>query len=449
VPASALGEQQLPETQKTLTLREIFAETIRSESRSHEPGEIVPIALRERAFQRFEDLPIPGGRAGRGWKHDYATIGRTLAARGKGLTGERALDQKRLEAAVEITMCDALVRAEPSGRIGELVAAGLYVSSLRELSNSARELFVESFGRAVRWEDDKFAALAVALADGGVMIRVPAGMRIPEPLLIAHGASLNLDFPYVLVILEDGAEATIVEEVSGAPAFGCGIVEVALGERARLDYVVAQRRGPHSMLFMSRGAVCARDATCRWSVAEMGGGLSRSVVTTRLEGAGASAELDGFFFTDGDQHVDLTTSVDHAAGSTTSRTTVKSAATDTGQGRYLGNIRIAPHATGSDATLRDDVLLLSKGAHIDSIPALEIASNDVKAFHGATIGSIDQDELFYAESRGIARPDAERMIALGFFNPVIARFPNAAVRELLTSALAAKLGAAEHVESAL
>ncbi len=159
-----------------------------------------------------------------------------------------------------------------------------------------------------------------------------------------------------------------------------------------------------------------------------------------MEAPGAEAGVTALFFPNGSQHVDVVSTVDHRVGETRSQTMVKSAATGAGQARYLGNIRIAAHAQGSDASLRDDALLLSRKAHIDSIPALEIAANDVKAYHGATVGAIDQTQIFYMESRGIARAEAERMIALGFFEPAIARFPSENLRTELRAALAEKLG---------
>jgi len=124
------------------------------------------------------------------------------------------------------------------------------------------------------------------------------------------------------------------------------------------------------------------------------------------------AQLNGFFFPSGDQHVDLVSTIRHNVGESQSETLIKSAAAGRGQGRYVGNIRIAKHAQGTAASLRDDALLLSPKAHIDSVPALEIGANDVKAFHGATIGALDQDVIFYMESRGIARDTAEKMVAL-------------------------------------
>jgi len=126
-----------------------------------------------------------------------------------------------------------------------------------------------------------------------------------------------------------------------------------------------------------------------------------------------------------------------AAGN--SDTAVRSAANDRGQGRYVGDIVIRPRAHGSDASLRDDALLLSAHAHIDTVPALEIAANDVKAFHGATVGSLDEDALFYVLSRGIPKNEALRMITLGFFEPVITRFPGEALRDEIRTALDAKI----------
>jgi len=154
---------------------------------------------------------------------------------------------------------------------------------------------------------------------------------------------------------------------------------------------------------------------------------------------GVDAKIATLFFPTGSQHVDVVSNVDHRTGDATSETLVKSAAAGRGQGRYLGNIRIAAHAQHSDASLRDDALLLSKTAHIDSVPALEIAANDVKAYHGATVGALDDESIFYMTTRGIEREAAERMIALGFFEPAIDRFPTEALREELRAALQAKV----------
>ena len=176
-----------------------------------------------------------------------------------------------------------------------------------------------------------------------------------------------------------------------------------------------------------------------WASAELGGELAASDLSVSIEAPGAEANLTAIFFPRGSQHVDVVSTVEHRAGDATSETIVKTAARERGQARFLGNIRIAPHAQGSDARLRDDALLLSPTAHVDSVPALEIGANVVKAYHGATVGAIDAEQIFYMESRGLERGAAERMIALGFFEPAIERFPTIALRDEIRASLAAKL----------
>jgi Fe-S cluster assembly protein SufD len=194
-------------------------------------------------------------------------------------------------------------------------------------------------------------------------------------------------------------------------------------------------------VLFTRVARPGRDARVAWASAELGASLSVTDLGITIEEPGVDAKIATLFFPTGAQHVDIVSSVDHRIGDATSETLVKSAASGRGQGRYLGNIRIAAHAQHSDASLRDDALLLSKTAHIDSIPALEISANDVKAYHGATVGALDDDSIFYMTSRGIDREAAERMIALGFFEPAIDRFPTESLRDELRAALQAKVTA--------
>jgi Fe-S cluster assembly protein SufD len=398
-----------------------------------------PVSTEERseAFKHFEQTDVPGSKPGRDWKFDYARVKAIdVPFRGShpSTTGpiERALPPDAFAAQAHLSYPFAQIRpVEPNASERGL---RLHYS----LMGRGREMFRASLGRAVNWKDDPFTSLSVAFAHNGIIVHVPAGLRLEKPVLIQHDAmSTGVDFPYILVVLEEGSEVTVVEDATGS-GFTSGIVEAIVGERARLHYIAVQRTEADGITLMNRGAVCAENAECRWSIAELGGALSRSIVTTKLVERGASGELAALFFNDGDQHVDLSTLVEHVSGDTTSHTVVKSAARDRGQGRYLGNIRIGRDANGSDATLHDAALLLSRHAHIDSVPALEIASNDVKAYHGATVGSIDEDELFYAESRGIARADAQRMIALGFFEPVVHRFGIDSVRDTLRASLEAK-----------
>jgi len=383
------------------------------------PGSIDAPA-RYDALARFEELPARMSlRGGRGWKHDLSKLDFS--------------DVPAFAAeAVEISLESLSVEARHKG---------VTIDHFSHARDRHRVAFERAFGKAVDTRDDKFASLALAFANQGVFIDVPAGVTLNEPLLIGYEAREEALFPYTLVSLGDAASATVIERIAaddGAPLI-CGIVELVVGDNATLAYAVDQRASESTRLILTRRARLGKDAKLAIACAELGGMHAVSRFRAVEAAAGGRVETVAFFFSDGSQHVDIETETIHAAPNTQSETIVRSAGTGHGQGRYFGNIKILADAHGADASLRDDALLLSAGAHIDSVPALEIAANDVKAFHGATVGAISEDELFYAESRGIARADAERMIALGFFEPAISRFPTDALRAELRSALGLKL----------
>jgi len=287
----------------------------------------------------------------------------------------------------------------------------------------------------------KFGALARAFAGTGAFVYVPHDADAAEPIVITYTMAENsAAFPYTVVLAERGARATVLERFAGGrDAFVCAAVEAVTEEGSDLHCAAHQSLDAGARWFSTRTARPGRNARFAWTSAEAGAGLAVLDLTVAIAQPGIDAGITSLFFPTGNQHVDVVSTVDHAVGDSTSHTHVKSAATGAGQARYLGTIRIAPHAQGSDASLRDDALLLSKRAHIDSVPALEIGANDVKAYHGATVGALDEEQIFYLESRGIERAAAERTIALGFFEPAIDRFPTEALREELRAALASKL----------
>ncbi len=417
-------------------------------------------AVRREALARYEALPAPGARPHRGWKYDYANL---TFDELRWTSGSVAMPAMPLRAPVRSAADEpdadrpALATENAGGMVfigGTRVDAPSDVDPrivVAPLSARTRAQYAldGSLGAIVDWRADKFAALATAFENCGVYVHVPDGVQLDAPIQIVFAGAPDDEavFPHVLVTLGKGARATVLERhVGDGDPFTCGIVEVRAGERAELDYAVIQQAGEAARIFFSRNARCERDATVRWHLAELGAALARTVLGASLDAPGSRAETSALFFNTGMQHVDLTSGADHVVGPTTSDTVVRSAATDRGQGRYVGNIVIRPKAHGSDASLRDDALILGKRAHVDSIPALEIAANDVRAFHGATVGSLDEDALFYAGSRGIARGQALRMITLGFFEPVVARFPGEALRDEVRTALDHKIDAATEID---
>jgi Fe-S cluster assembly protein SufD len=311
---------------------------------------------------------------------------------------------------------------------------------LETAAHKHAELLARAFRTAIE-PQHKFAHLALAHAGLGAFIYVPADCALDEPIVVRYRAAANESiFPYTVVLAERGARVTVLERLEvGVEAFVCGVAEIVTGEGADATYASAQFAPQNARVLFTRAARPGRDARVAWANAEIGAGLSVSDVAVTIAQPGVDANIATLFFPTGTQHVDVVSNIEHRVGDATSDTLVKSAASGRGQGRFVGNIRIAANAQHSDAALRDDALLLSEGAHIDSVPALEIAANDVKAYHGATVGALDQEGIFYMTSRGIERAQAERMIALGFFEPAIDRFPTEALREELRAALEAKV----------
>lgn len=429
-------------------------------------GSAVDAEARRAAFARYEMLPVPGTKPGRGWRHDYTKLRydglrwtsdrMTVATMPFGTVApqEAAADVDRPALASEnaggiVHMGATLLEAREAPRVDPRITVAPLADAKRACEPSLSAETLAFLDEATRG-GDKFTQLAIAFQNCGAFVYVPDGVVLDAPIqLVFANAEPNADavFPHVLVVLGKGAEATIIERhVGDGQPLICGLVVAHAGEGARLQYVTVQQAGEEARILMHRTARCERDAQVSWHLAELGGTLARTVLETNLEAPGAHGEMATLFFNTGLQHVDLTTTTNHAVGPTTSETVVRTAASDRGQGRFFGNIVIAKKAHGADASLKDDALLLSRRAHIDSVPALEIAANDVKAFHGATVGSLDEETLFYASSRGIARTDAVRMVALAFFEPTIAHFPSEALRDEVRTALDAKIDDATELD---
>ena len=358
--------------------------------------------------------PRPSLPTDRYWKLDYAKLNLADAATGA--------------STIELTL-PATAKAQ-----------GVILCTLSEAQHAHPELLALGLHSSVADDETRFTAIASAAADG-FFCYIPAGVRVAESIKLGIGSAGSWSGRGVVVIAA-GADANILEENTTADtdALVCGIVEVVVAEHGALRYTAIQDCGASVRSFFTRRALVAADASVTFATAELGALVTQSYIDARLTAPGAHVEVSTIAFATQDRYLDLGNDLEHASPNTTSNTVVKAVALDRGRGRYYGNIRIKAHAHGSEATLRDDTLLLSPDAHVDSVPALEISANDVKAFHGATVGSVDAEQRFYAMSRGLSNAEAERMITLGFFEPAIARFPEEVVRESLRSQLAARVG---------
>ncbi|HEY0797900.1 MAG TPA: SufD family Fe-S cluster assembly protein [Candidatus Baltobacteraceae bacterium] len=413
-------------------------------------GGAVDAPVRRRALERYRSFgraPLISPR----WRHDYAALS----------FDELQWTSGRIDVPTSVASGTARAPGASSGdapalaveNSGGLVHAGSIYLQPPETADServvlcsladakrARRAQVEAVQQHVVAADaDRFAALATAFQNCGAYIEIPDGCRLDAPLQLVWSARPGAPaavFPHTVVRVGAGAHATVVERhVGESSAFICGIVEIDVAPGGRLDYVVVQQADDGARLLFSRGARCAPGATVGWHLAELGGALVRTALSSHLNNPHARAETNAFFFARGFAHVDLITDIAHDAPHTVARTSVRSAATDRGQGRFTGAIRVHAAAKGCDATMRDDALMLSRSAYLDAVPALEISSNDVSVSHAATVGTLDEEQLFYVQSRGISRAGAERIVALAFFEPVLSGFPGETLRDEVRTAL--------------
>ncbi len=286
-------------------------------------------------------------------------------------------------------------------------------------------------------------SVSITRDERGTHIEIPAGVNSDEPIVLDYDVADAVLVAATFVTAGEGARASVVERLTGNADREIAVAAtVTAGANADITYTVLQNVGTGVRIDAKRASHVGAGSRVGWNVALLGGASVTDEVISEHIGAGANSEIAALFFPVAREVVQLTTEVRHDVPHTTSQTVVRSIAAGRGRGRYFGNIRIAPHAHGSEASLRDDTLLIGKDAKIDAIPALEISANDVKAFHGATVGAIDEEHIFYLMSRGIERDASEKLIALGFFEPAVARFPGEELRAELRTLLEEKLAGA-------
>src|SRR4030081_1508447 len=229
------------------------------------------------------------------------------------------------------------------------------------------------------------------------------------------------------------------EESKGA-GYGSGSAEIFVGEGAEVGYIAIQKWGRHAWHFSDQRARLEKDSTLRLFNVTLGARFSKTRVEASLVGQGSSAELKGIYFASGEQFFDFHTLQDHQVGNTRSDLLFKGALQDTARTVYAGLIRIEKGAARSDAYQANRNLVLSDHAKATSIPMLEIDNNDVRCTHGATVGPVDPEHMFYLRSRGIPEPTAKRMLIQGFFGAVLERIPFEHARNLVEAELESRIG---------
>ncbi len=293
---------------------------------------------------------------------------------------------------------------------------------------------------------DRYAAIAQMLRSGGAFVRVPDGVQAEVPIRLFQelGGGGRLAAPHNVIVLGENARATVIEEqlseTAEAISFHAGATEAFLGPDSKLIFATLQDWGRNVFHYSNQRLRLDRGAELQCIQTVLGGRMVKTNAYFDLAGPGAQAFVHGFMFGDARQHFHLHTLQRHQVEHTTSDWLIKGCLKDRARSVYQGLIQVSEGAQRTDAYQANRNLLLSETARADSIPGLEILANDVRCTHGATIGHVDEEQLYYLMARGLPRSQAQRLIVEGFFAPVLDRIPLESVREQLRQVIQRKIG---------
>jgi Fe-S cluster assembly protein SufD len=322
---------------------------------------------------------------------------------------------------------------------------GVIVTTIGEAARDHTDLLHRHLGSVVT-ADDIFTMLNDS-ADyrSGSFVYVPPGVAVQEPISLRtiQPQAGTLLHQRSLIVLEEGAQAEVWEQyLSGSEdldgVFNV-ITELVIADNARLRYVCGQDLSERSWIFGAQRAEVGRDASLDWVALGFGSARGRVRMETRLGGQGAEARVTGAYASHGRQHIDFDTTQEHAAANTTSDLAFRGVLQGRSTAVWKGNIIVDPGAQKTDAFQESRNLLLSKRAHADAIPGLEIQANDVRCTHAAAVAQVDPEQLFYLRSHGLGEDVAKRLVIEGFLAALVERFEEGPVREVLGDALERRL----------
>ena len=407
--------------------------------------------LRKQAFEEFSALPIPSQETEE-WRYTdlsdftldfapYTPGGRAqnlddvpaeiLAA--AGAVGERAGLLIQHDSDVMLSHLDPA-----------LAAKGVLFTDLDAAAAEHPDLIGNALHSLVPTDRSKFLAMHGAFRTGGTFLYVPRDTVVELPLqtltwLDADGIAV---FPHTLIVVEAGAEVTFIERYASPDltrAFSNAVTEIVVGDGAHVRYAAIQDWGAGVTHLAVQRARVGRDAEVRTLSLGFGADLARTETEVELAEPGGFSEQLGVFFADGEQHFDHRSAQEHVAPNCKSDLLYKGALRDHSRAVYSGWVYVRPGAQKTDAMQTSRNIVLSEHAKADAIPNLEIEANDVKCGHAASVGPVDDEAIFYLQSRGIPHDEAERLIVSGFFQEVLDRVRITEVREGAEAAIDAEL----------
>jgi Fe-S cluster assembly protein SufD len=380
-------------------------------------------AIRERAFAQFEALPRPSHETEE-WRYtDVSDLDLDFAAHVPG-HGEGAPKLPVQGLAASLLQHNSSVVMTTSGQ--DLEAQGVIFCDLDVAAEKYGDIVDQHLHTLVPTDRTLFTALHGAFRTGGTFLYVPPDVAVEMPLqtltyLDADGAAV---FPHTLLIADRGAEVTFIDRyVSPDLARGLSdaIAEIVVGDGAHVRYASIQEWGTGVTHLGVQRSRLGRDAEFRSLAVGFGASLARAEAETVLAEPGGFSEMLGVFFADETQHFDHRSVQDHVAANCTSDLLYKGALRDESRAVYSGWVHVRPGAQKTSAMQTSRNMVLSESAKADAIPNLEIEAKDVRCGHAASVGPVEEETLFYLQSRGISREEAERLVVTGFFQEVLDR----------------------------
>lgn len=408
--------------------------------------------MRERALARFAGRGFPTTKEEE-WRHTNIA---PLRKQSFGAAPEKVaapdLEELRLGDGVAAELVFVNGRYAKGLSRARALPEGVALMSLAEAIVTKRALVEERLGRYADYETGSFAALNTAFFVDGAFVHVPEGARLEAPIhliyLAGGGGAPFVVHPRTLVIVGPGAEAALVETYAGGDGetyFTNPVTEIAIGEDAGLVYHRVQRESETAYHMGTLQVDQKRNSRFHSLSVSLGGIIARTESNAVLRGEGIECVLDGVYLGRGEQLIDNHTSIDHAKPHCRSHELFKGILTDRAHGVFRGGITVRRDAQKTDAKQTNQVLLLSADATIHTKPQLEIYADDVRCTHGATVGQIDPESVFYLRSRGIDEKTARAMLVYAFAGDLVGRIEFAPLRENLEALLAARLPGGEAI----
>jgi Fe-S cluster assembly protein SufD len=378
--------------------------------------------LRKRGQEAFESLPTPVQKD-KGW--EFTDVSKL------DLDAWRWSDDGDLEASparepvIDPNGGPGVLQVDgASARRGES-PDGIVVSTLEEAIARHPELVERHLGSLLT-DRDRFTAQNTAEWRGGLFVHVPKGVRVEEPIItsVLHDSPSALHWRS-LIVVEEGAEVTLAEQWASSAADLAGyfnpVTELIVGDGANVEYLCVQDLSEQAWILGSQRAQVGANANLHWVGLGLGSGQGKLRMETDINGAGATARVTGAYAGHGKQHLDYETTQEHAAPHTVSDLAFRGVLRDRATAVWSGMIKVDPGAQRTDAFQESRNLLLTDGAHADAIPGLEIEANDVRCTHAATVTRLDDMNVFYLQTRGLTREEAERMLVGGFLEVIAGR----------------------------